>query len=257
MIALISPAKNLDETSELPNLDGSTPRLLERSERIMKTLKTKSSRSLQKLMGISKDLGDLNFERNQKWLAEVDQMLDRPAVRMFNGDVYQGMKPWEWAKEDYSFAQKHLLILSGLYGVLKPKDLIKPYRLEMGTQLKIATRKNLYEFWGEKITQKINESLSDSGSDKLINLASKEYYQSVKPQKIKGDIIEISFHEYRNGKYKFISFLGKKARGMMAGFMIKNRITEPEQLKTFEMEGYSFNPKISLENHWIFSRGDD
>jgi uncharacterized protein len=254
MIAIISPAKNLDEKTEFPELPLTLPHFLENSESIMKVLKTKSARSLGKMMGINPELAELNFERNQKWSSDMTSKESRPAIRMFRGDVYQGMKPWDWAIEDYTFAQEHLLILSGLHGLLRPLDMIKPYRLEMGTKLKIKSKKNLYAFWGDAITKKLNQDLERSGSKILINLASKEYFSSVNPSLINGQIIKISMKEYRNGEYKFMSFFGKKARGFMAGFIIKNKILEPEGLKEFEVEGYSFNPSISSDDHWVFSR---
>ena len=254
MIALISPAKNLDEKSEIPALKTTEPYFLQDSEVIMNTLKKKKAPSLAKLHNINKELAELNFERNQSWTSQMDPEKTRPAIRMFRGDVYYGMKPWDWESGDYKFAQEHLLILSGLHGVLRPLDRIKPYRLEMGTNIKIGRKKDLYHYWGGTITDKINERLKESGSDILINLASKEYFGSVNPEKINGRVIEIAMKEYRNGQYKFMSFFGKKARGFVAGYMIKNRVQTPEDLKKFEVEGYSFNPEISTENNWVFSR---
>ena len=254
MIAIISPAKNLDEKSEIPKLPLTEPTMMEESVKIMGALKKKSANSLGKLMSINKELAELNYNRNQDWLPEMPADSSRPAIRMFSGDVYQGMQPWDWEEKDYEFAQDHLLILSGLHGILRPLDKIRPYRLEMGTKLKIGRRKNLYEFWGDSITNEINKRLEESENQALINLASKEYFSSVNPKKINGRIIEVSMKEYRNGQYKFMSFFGKKARGFMASYIIKNQIRVPEELKNFEMEGYTFNPEISLDDHWVFSR---
>lgn len=256
MLAIISPAKNLDEKSDLNALKTTEPLFLKDSEIIMETLKKKRPAALSKLMNISKELSELNFDRNQDWSPEMTRENTRPAVRMFRGDVYLGMMPWEWNEADYEFAQSHLLILSGLHGVLRPMDRIKPYRLEMGTNLKIGRRKNLYDYWGDKITDQINESLKKSGSDTLINLASKEYFAAVNKEKINGRIIGITPKEFRNGQYKFIMFSGKKARGLIARYIIENKITEPSELKHFDVEGYAYNPDISTDEHWVFSRGN-
>ncbi len=256
MIAVISPAKNLDEKSEIPSLKTTEPYFLKDSEQIMGTLRKKKVPTLAKLHGISRALAEMNYGRNQIWTSEMDPESTRPAIRMFRGDVYQGMMPWDWDKDDYEFAQDHLRILSGLHGLLRPMDRIKPYRLEMGTKIKIGRKKNLYDFWGDSVTEKINEALRETGSDTLVNLASKEYFAAVKPEKVNGRVIEISMKEYRNGQYKFINFLGKKARGYAAAFMVKNRIKNAEELKEFNTEGYTYNPEISTENYWVFTRED-
>ncbi|MEC5128262.1 peroxide stress protein YaaA [Verrucomicrobiales bacterium BCK34] len=254
MLAVISPAKTLDYESTLPSLRPTQPRLLDQSEALIKVLRKLSSSDLQALMGISEKLGDLNAERNQSWSVPFSSDNARAALFAFKGDVYTGFTLDEYASEDFSFAQKHLRILSGLYGVLRPLDLMQPYRLEMGTALQTSKGKNLYEFWGDQITKELNAAFKASGSNTLVNLASKEYFSAVTPGELKGDVITPNFKDLKNGSYKIISFYAKKARGMMCDYMIRNRIGNPEELKGFDRDGYSFNPTLSKGNDWIFTR---
>ncbi|MDF1741241.1 MAG: peroxide stress protein YaaA [Verrucomicrobiales bacterium] len=254
MLAVISPAKTLDYESTLPSLRPTQPRLLDQSEALIKVLRKLSSSDLQALMGISEKLGDLNAERNQSWSVPFSSDNARAALFAFKGDVYTGFTLDEYASEDLSFAQKHLRILSGLYGVLRPLDLMQPYRLEMGTSLETSKGKNLYEFWGDQITKELNAAFKASGSNTLVNLASKEYFSAVKPDQLKGEVITPNFKDLKNGSYKIISFYAKKARGMMCDYMIRNQIQNPEGLKGFDRDGYSFNPTLSKGNDWIFTR---
>ena len=178
----------------------------------------------------------------------------RPAIFAFKGDVYQGLDAQTLAARDVNFAQKHLRVLSGLHGLLQPLDLIQPYRLEMGTRLTTRRGSNLYQFWGDKITDSINQALAQQTSKVLVNLASNEYYQVIQPERIEGRILTINFKELRDGKYRFVSFSAKKARGLMARYMIDKRIIRPNQLRQFDVDGYAFNEALSSDDEWIFTR---
>ena len=251
MIVLLSPAKSLDFSSF--DYDYFTqPRLLEKSEELVTNLKRKSSKKLQELMGVSKNIADLNVERFNSFSFPFNSDNAKPAMYAFNGDVYTGLKASEFIKEEIDFAQKHIRILSGLYGLLKPLDLIQPYRLEMGTSLKHKRKKNLYEFWDRIITETINEDLQASGSQTVVNLASNEYFHSIKPALLKGDILNIDFKENRNGELKIISFNAKKARGGMAHLIVKERIEENEKLRELVVDGYVFNRENSSEWNYCF-----
>lgn len=256
MLAVISPAKTLDYESTLPSLRPTQPKLLGQAEALVKVLRKLSSSDLQALMSISEKLGDLNAERYQSWSIPFSNDNARAALFAFKGDVYTGFSLDEYASSDITFAQKHLRILSGLYGVLRPLDLMQPYRLEMGTSLETSAGKNLYEFWGNQITSELNAAFKASGSTSLVNLASKEYFSSVIQGQLKGEVITPNFKDLKNGSYKIISFYAKKARGMMCDYMIRNQIKEPEGLKGFDREGYSFNSKLSTGNDWIFTRDE-
>ncbi len=253
MLILISPAKTLDY-SEASYEFHSKPRMLKDSQVLVEDLKQKSSKDLQQLMSVSEKIANLNVERFQSFKTPFNTKNAKPSVLAFKGDVYTGLQAEEMDKEDLEFAQDHLRILSGLYGVLRPMDLMQPYRLEMGTRLKNEKGKNLYEFWDDRITKTLNKDLKSSGGNAIINLASKEYFGSVKTQSLKGDLYHVNFKEERNGKYKIISFNAKKARGVMSRYIIKNRLTEPESLKAFDEDGYAFNPDLSSEREWIFTR---
>ncbi len=257
MITVISPAKSLDFESEALNVEFTEPAMLDQSDRIMQALRKKSVNKLIQMQDISRNLAELNYGRNQVWNTENSAENSRQAVSAFQGDVYQGLCSWEFSEEDHQFAQKHLRILSGLYGILRPLDRIQPYRLEMGTALKTTRGKNLYEFWKMRITDQLNDLLKEQGSKYLINLASDEYFKSVKTNKVKGEIIQPVFMDKKNGQYKIISFFAKKARGLMSRYMIQNRIDEPEYLKGFDYEGYVFNPDLTQGNKWAFTRDQE
>ncbi len=196
----------------------------------------------------------LNSERFLNWHLPFTPENAKPAILAFRGDVYTGIDADSLSTEDFYFAQKHLRILSGLYGVLRPLDLIQAYRLEMGTKLKNSRGKNLYEFWGNKITEYLNHELSSHKNMTLINLASNEYWSVVKPAMLQTQVITPVFKDEKNGQYKIISFFAKKARGMMVAFMLKNKIEQAEDLKAFDREGYQFNAKMSKGNEWVFTR---
>lgn len=253
MIVLLSPAKTLDFT----NIDygvHSRPRMLKDSNILIKELKTKTSKDLQDLMKVSVKIADLNVERFHSFKTPFNKKNAKPSVLAFKGDVYAGLQAETMDGADLEFAQEHLRILSGLYGILRPMDLMQPYRLEMGTRLKNENGKNLYEFWDDRITKLINKDLKTSKGSAVINLASKEYFNAVKPKELKGELYHVNFKEERNGVYKIISFNAKKVRGVMSRYIIKNRITKPEDLKAFTEDGYVFNADLSSEKDWIFTR---
>jgi len=224
---------------------------LEDSKKIVNSLRKYSRDKLSKLMNISEKISLLNYERYIKWSLPFNKKNAHPALLLFQGDVYKGISVSDFKKEDFVFAQKSLRILSGLYGILKPLDLIQPYRLEMGTQIKIGKHNDLYDFWGDEITKAINE---DKNSDYLINLASVEYFKSINKEKLNSKLINIIFKEKRNGDYKIIGINAKKARGLMSRFIIKNKISNPKELKKFKAENYSYNKNLSSDSDWIFTR---
>lgn len=254
MIIVISPAKTLDFATKMPT-DGCTqPRLLEQSQLLIKRLKDLSSLDLSELMHISSKIAGLNFARNHAWHTPFTPANARQALFAFKGDVYTGIDAYSMNANNIDFAQKHLRILSGLYGVLKPLDLIQAYRLEMGSRLSNLRGKNLYQFWGERITTSINQDLQETHSKTLLNLASNEYYKSLKPKQINADIITPAFKDYKNGAYKMIGFYAKKARGLMSRYIIEHAITHVEDIKNFDSEGYGFHPAFSEANNWVFTR---
>ena len=205
-------------------------------------------------MKISDKLADLNHKRYVEWRNKPAESKTRPAALAFKGDVYQGLEAESFNDNDLKFAQRHLRILSGLYGLLRPLDAIQPYRLEMGTKLKTSKGQNLYDYWGTKLTTGLNEALKESKEGTLVNLASNEYFGAVQPKLLEGSLLNIGFKEKRNGQLKFVSFSAKKARGLMAKFIIKERLKNPDDLKNFDLEDYKFNTKLSSELDWTFSR---
>jgi cytoplasmic iron level regulating protein YaaA (DUF328/UPF0246 family) len=255
MITVISPAKKLDFDSPLPTMDVTTPDFLGQSRKLNKILREYPELDLMELMHISKNIAELNVQRNKQWKTPFTTKNARPALLAFKGDVYQGLDAATMKPADLKFSQKHLRILSGLYGLLRPLDLMQAYRLEMGTKLANASGNNLYEFWGETLTNKLNEELSSQRSKFLINLASNEYFKAVKPRLLDGELITPAFKERKNGTYKMIGIFAKKARGLMSRYMIKNRIDQPEELKSFDLDGYAFNEKLSNDSNWVFTRG--
>ncbi|WFF38395.1 peroxide stress protein YaaA [Moraxella nasibovis] len=258
MYFLLSPAKNLDEKTPVPLALGehySQPALINEAIDLMATLKTKDVLDLQELMHISAKIAELNVARNQAWSYPFDGTA-KPAAYLFDGDVYTGLDAYSLNSEQMMYLNKHLGILSGLYGLLKPLDLMLPYRLEMGTKFKTPHADNLYEYWGDTITNLINERIAQSGSDVLINLASGEYYGAVKPNKIDASIITPKFLDQKNGQYKIISFYAKKARGLMVNFAAKNAITDAATLKDFDTDGYYYDESSSSDTEWVFKRDE-
>lgn len=252
MKLVLSPAKSLDFESKLPTTKTSEGQFLSDSERINKLLKKKSAKSLSKLMSISDDLAQLNYQRNQEWQLPFTKDNARPAVYAFNGDVYRGLDVYTLDTKNIDKLQDTVRILSGLYGVLKPLDLIQPYRLEMGTKLSIGKNKNLYEFWKKKVTKALNEELEDN--ELFLNLASNEYFKAIDSKTLKVPVIEIDFKELKNGEYKTIGIFAKLARGLMARYIIDTNAKTLEDIKGFNLENYRFHEQLSKENRLVFTR---
>ncbi|MFW1940342.1 peroxide stress protein YaaA [Acinetobacter junii] len=256
MFALISPAKTLDYTTALPTDTHTQPRLLEQSQQLIDACRKLSATEIASLMTVSEKIANLNVERFRDWNAEFDFSNARQALFAFKGDVYTGLDAYHLKDQDIDFAQQHLRMLSGLYGLLRPLDLMMPYRLEMGTKLKNSRGNNLYEFWGSIITDQINQDLAEIDAKVLVNLASDEYYKSVNEKKIQAEIIKPVFLDQKNGKYKVISFYAKKARGLMARYLIENKLNQVEQLKAFDSEGYYFDAESSSDKELVFKRDE-
>ncbi len=254
MIIVISPAKSLYEKCPIQFENFTSADFLPEAEKIVSVLKKKKPVQLAKLMDISSKLAEQNFHRFQEWSLPFTPENSWQAVLMFNGDVYQGMKAETFTPTEFDTAQQHLRILSGVYGLLKPLDLIQPYRLEMGTNISIARKKNLYDFWKTKITSRLNLELSETGQKELINLASNEYFSAIDTKKLKARIITPAFKEHKDGQYQMVSFFAKKARGLMSRFIIQNQISDPEEMKAFDLDGYYFNNQISKGDSWVFTR---
>ena len=254
MIVLLSPAKTLDYSQEF-DVQHTAPAFLSDSAKLIKELKVKEPKDIASLMGLSDKLATLNFDRYQSWSASKTMGNDsKPALFVFQGDVYQGLQANTFNKKDITFAQKHLRILSGLYGELRPLDVIKPYRLEMGTKLPTARGKNLYKFWGTKVRENILKELKANKSNLVVNLASKEYFTVVGSLPTDVNVVSPVFKDFKNGEYKLISFYAKKARGYMSHWIIKNKVTKPEDLKNFDAEGYKYSKKLSTESEPVFLR---
>ncbi|PKR59345.1 peroxide stress protein YaaA [Thalassospira lohafexi] len=254
MLAVVSPAKKLDFETDAPEMAVSQPVFLDDTEELIEVARKKSRRDLMKLMGISENLADLNYQRFAHFSRPFDRTNAKPAVFAFRGDTYIGLDADTMKAKDIDWAEDHFRMLSGLYGLLKPRDLMQPYRLEMGTKLANARGKDLYAFWGDKIAHEINR-LTDGHKDRsLINLASNEYFKSVKTQTLEGPVITPVFKEVKAGVAKVIGFSAKRARGMMARFMIDNRLETPEGLKKFAVDGYGYQDDLSTETEWVFTR---
>jgi len=256
MLALISPAKTLDYESALPTDEHTLPRLLEHSQELIDFCRKLSASEIASLMSVSEKIAQLNTARFQDWTPEFTFGNARQAIFAFKGDVYTGLDAYSLKHNNLNFAQQHLRMLSGLYGLLRPLDLMMPYRLEMGTKLQNSRGHNLYEFWGDLITQQINQELTEHQHNYLINLASDEYYKVVQENKIQAAIIKPIFLDQKNGKYKIISFYAKKARGLMARFIIENQLTQPEDLNAFNSEGYYLDTVNSSAKELIFKRDE-
>ena len=254
MLSVISPAKNLDFDSSIPSVRATQPLLLDEAEALACKLKGLSPQEISALMKISDKLGVLNYDRFQAWKRPFTKDTARPAIFSFNGDVYQGLAASSLDNEDLKFAQQHLHILSGLYGVLRPLDLMQAYRLEMGTKFENPKGSNLYDFWGSTVTQVLNKQINKISAKQLLNLASNEYFKSIKTKELNVPVIEPIFKDWKNGQYKIISFFAKKARGLMSNYIIKNRIVKAEDLKAFKADGYQFSTELSTDSKWVFTR---
>ncbi len=256
MIVVISPAKTLDYETPPTTSTFSQPAYLEDSRILVEQLKTMAPGAISELMSISEALGVLNANRFQSWRTPFSPDNAKQAVLAFKGDVYVGLDAESLSEADLAFAQQHLRILSGLYGLLKPLDLIQPYRLEMGTSLKNARGANLYGFWGERLTQALNQELAGDAEPVLVNLASNEYFKAIKPKALQARIITPQFLDRKGDQYKIVSFWAKKARGLMSAYIIHNRLTQPEQLKQFDSAGYVYSAERSQGDQWVFTRDE-
>jgi len=254
MLTVISPAKTLDFETPAPTDVFTQPEHLTQSRQLIKRLRDLSAGDLSKLMGVSENIANLNVDRYKHWKTPFTAENARQAIFAFKGDVYVGLDAYSMDSANIDFAQKHLRMLSGLYGLLRPLDLMQAYRLEMGTRLDTDQGNNLYQFWDNRITDAINAELKTMDNPVLVNLASNEYFKSVKAKSLQGDIVNPVFKEYHNGKYKIISFFAKKARGLMARYIIDNELTEAEAIKEFNLEGYGFDDDLSQGKDWVFSR---
>jgi len=254
MLFLLSPAKKLDYDSALPTKLHTQPLFVKDAQKLIGVLKTKSEADIASLMDLSPALSKLNADRYAAWKPVFNESNSRQAVLAFNGDVYEGLEASSLSEAQLKWAQDHVAILSGLYGVLRPLDLMQPYRLEMGTALANPGGKNLYEFWSDKITPYLNERLAADKDPIIVNLASEEYFKSVNQKTLNARVIQCVFQDGKNGAWKVISFHAKRARGLMARFAIQHKITKPQALQQFDLEGYAFAPDASTEDKLVFRR---
>ncbi|KAF0129781.1 MAG: hypothetical protein FD155_2025 [Bacteroidetes bacterium] len=254
MIILLSPAKTLDYKTKPSVYESSLPIFQKQAESIASEMRKYSAKQISELMEISMDLAQLNFERYQNWNKDETMTPLKQAIYAYKGDVYLGLNAYKWENDKIDFAQQNLRILSGLYGYLKPLDLIKPYRLEMGTKVKIKTQPDLYHFWRNRITKAVIVDSDNLNSNYIINLASAEYSSVIDYKKLNLKVISPQFLDFKNGTYKMISFFAKKARGMMASYLCGNKITNAEDIIGFSQDGYMYNPQLSLEDKPVFTR---
>jgi len=252
MKLVLSPAKSLDLDRKLPTTKNTDALFLKQSERLNKALKKKSASGISKLMSVSNALGQLNYERNQNWQLPFTKENARQAIYAFSGDVYRGLDAYTIPAEKIDVLQDKVRILSGLYGILKPLDLIQAYRLEMGTKLPIGTKKNLYEFWKKDIVNALNQELEDD--EVLVNLASKEYFKAINVKALKVPVVSVDFKEFKNEKYKIVAIYAKLARGLMARYIVDTNANTIEDLKGFSSEGYGLSDELSSHNHLVFTR---
>ncbi len=255
MLFLLSPAKSLDYDTPLPpKLPHTLPQFVPDSTKLIDVLKHKSPQDIASLMSISDTLAGLNVARYAAWSPKFTAKNSRQAVMAFNGDVYEGLQAHSLSSEDLAWAQEHVAILSGLYGVLRPLDWMQPYRLEMGTRLETSAGPTLYKFWGKRIAEHLNKQLQADTTPVVVNLASQEYFKSVDLKTLKARVIECVFEDFKSGQYKIISFYAKRARGLMARWAIENRAATPHQLEGFDLEGYALHPASSSPERLVFRR---
>ena len=254
MLFLLSPAKSLDYESPIPEVAHTLPQFIPQSKELISVLREKSPQQIASLMDLSDKLATLNAARYEAWSPRFSAKNARQAVLAFDGDVYDGLQARQLSKADLEWAQSHLAILSGLYGVLRPLDLMQPYRLEMGTSLAVGPAANLYQFWGTRLADYLNDQLAGEKTPVVVNLASQEYFKSVDRKALKARVIECVFEDWSAGKYKIVSFFAKKARGLMARYAITKRITSPRKLEGFNLEGYAFDPVASEPDRLVFRR---
>ncbi len=256
MISILSPAKTLDYDTKLPTERYSQPDFLEDSKELLGVLKDYDVDDIGKLMSISEKLSVLNHERYHSFEFPFTTDNARPAMYAFKGDVYRDLELSEYSDDDVEFMQNHVRILSGLYGILRPLDLMQPYRLEMGTKLQNDRGTNLYQFWGSKIAETLNDVFDEQDDNILLNLASDEYFSAVDTASLKGKVVKVNFLDYKKDRYKIVSFYAKRARGMMANYIIRNHIDDTESLKAFDVAGYYFSEERSSNDELTFLRDE-
>lgn len=254
MLVLLSPAKTLKLDRETLPIDHSLPIFLKDASILMERLRQMTPEDISSFMKVSEKIAHQSYERFQAWQTPFTPKNAKAAILAFAGEVYEGLSASEFEEDDLVFAQAHLRILSGLYGILRPLDLIQPYRLEMASTLHTSLGKSLYSFWGDSITEALNESINDEGEAVVVNLASQEYFKAINLKLLKARVITPVFKELKGGKYKIVSFSAKRARGLMSRYIVKNSITIPEDLKSFNAEGYSFDKSLSSADTWVFTR---
>ncbi len=254
MLIVISPAKTLDYDTPSKTKTHTMPGFLESSQELINTLKKISKADLMVLMKISEKIADLNYKRYREWVLPLTASNAKQCIYAFKGEVYTGLDVDQFNAADIQYCQSHLRILSGLYGLLRPLDLMFPYRLEMGTRLNTHAGKNLYAYWDDTITEAINILLAKQKGGILLNLASNEYFKSVQLKKLDGEVISPAFKEYKNGDYKMLGVYAKRARGLMSRYILKNRIETIDDIKSFDLGGYKFNKTLSKNNQWVFTR---
>ena len=252
MKLVISPAKSLNYQSDLPTKLNTNSPFLSEAKQLNTLLKKKSAIALSELMHISPNLGQLNYERNQEWSLPFTAQNARPAIYAFNGDVYRGLDAYTIEESKIEALQQSVRIISGLYGLLKPLDLVQPYRMEMGTKLPVGKSKNLYEFWRQKVTNALNDELEDG--ELFVNLASQEYFKAIDTKVLKVPVIHVDFKEFKNGQYKTIAIFAKLARGYMTRFIIENAVETVDELKTFTTDGYAYDSNLSNDTKLVFTR---
>ena len=255
MLMLISPAKTLDYETPPTTANCSLPDYLEKSAELITVIRKKSCPQLMKMMHVSQKIAELSVERFNQWQLPFNSENAKQAVLAFKGDVYTGLDAPALAEDKLDYAQQHLRIISGLYGLLRPLDLMQPYRLEMGLELKTKKGANLYQFWGEQITDAVNSMLAKQEEPILINLASNEYFKAIQKKNLDGRLITPVFKDWKNDEYKMISFFAKKARGMMVRYAIAHQLQDSEELQNFDYDGYSLNHELSHSDNWVFCRG--
>jgi cytoplasmic iron level regulating protein YaaA (DUF328/UPF0246 family) len=254
MLFLLSPAKALDYDTPLSGQPHTAPLFVKQSKALIEVLRTQSPQQVAELMDLSDKLSSLNVARYQAWSSRASEKNARQAALAFDGDVYGGLDARSLPPADLAWAQNHVCILSGLYGVLRPLDLMQPYRLEMGTRLATDMGRDLYQFWGTQISDYLNTRLRADASPVVVNLASQEYFKAVDTKALKGRVLECVFQEFKNGQYKIISFMAKRARGLMARFAVQHRVVQPEQLRAFNLEGYAWDAASSTPERMVFRR---
>lgn len=254
MLVILSPAKTLDYESPVPALPLTLPAFPERSQALVGLLRDLSVQDIARLMDLSDRLAALNVARYAEWSPEFTDANSRAAILAFMGDVYEGMQAWTFSVEDHAFAQSHLRILSGLYGLLRPLDRLQPYRLEMGTALATPQGRNLYAFWGDTLAQALSVALADQGDDVLVNLASEEYSRAALTPALRARVVTPQFREQKDGKLRMVSFHAKRARGLMAGWIVRNRLRDAAALAAFDLDGYRLAPELSEEGRMVFTR---